>query len=465
MNIKKIGMATLAILFAWATPAAAQIEFRDTGFDEALRQARQEGKPLFVDCYTVWCGPCRYMADNVFTLPAAGEWFNARFVCVKIDMEKGEGPELASRYRVAGYPTFLVVGTDGRELHRVVGSGELNDFIARVDVGLTAEKPLATLAGEYENGGLGPHEMTDYWLLLRAAGRMDMATQVSATLFSMLTDDDKLRSVYWPILRARATTPASAEMDFILANRRALEQNNGRETVDKFIGDVFSKAIAENPTDDILDKIATLEGDNRVRLLYQAGLARARALGDAAGYMAAIERNYAAAPVAMSVDALASGGDFLRREDYGRLQQIAAELSAGLPDDAQAALRQRLDNMAARYRRMAHTGVFWETFASFDDALAQARREEYRPVFLYLHTGAPDPVFESAEIGDLLNRRFVNVMIDAASGSDVAARLGVDTFPAAVIVDNDGTVRHTLTGANDLAARLKSLLSESVRSF
>ena len=77
--------------------------FRDLTFNEALAQAKAEKKMVFMDCYTSWCGPCKNMTNNVFPQKAAGDYFNPRFVCVKYDMEKGEGKELADKFEVHAY--------------------------------------------------------------------------------------------------------------------------------------------------------------------------------------------------------------------------------------------------------------------------------------------------------------------------------------------------------------------------
>ena len=53
------------------------------------------------------------MADNVFPREEAGEFFNPKFVSVKFDMENGEGKELAQKFGVRAYPTFLIIRPDG----------------------------------------------------------------------------------------------------------------------------------------------------------------------------------------------------------------------------------------------------------------------------------------------------------------------------------------------------------------
>ena len=97
-------------LWAWSmTMAQEGVNFRDITFEEALKQAKSENKLVFMDCYTSWCGPCKNMADKVFPQKAAGDYFNPRFVCVKYDMEKGAGVELAKKFEVHAYPTFLMI--------------------------------------------------------------------------------------------------------------------------------------------------------------------------------------------------------------------------------------------------------------------------------------------------------------------------------------------------------------------
>ena len=94
------------------------IHFQELAFNEAIVKARQENKFVLLDCYTSWCGPCKKMATEVFTLKKAGDYFNDRFVSIKVDMEKGEGPEIAKRFQVGTYPTFIIFKSDGSIVSR-----------------------------------------------------------------------------------------------------------------------------------------------------------------------------------------------------------------------------------------------------------------------------------------------------------------------------------------------------------
>ena len=105
------------------------IKFEDCSFAEALTKAAAEGKRVFMDCYTSWCGPCRKMSNEVFVLPEVGGYFNEHFVSIKMDMEKGEGPALAKKYKVNAYPTMLVLDKDGNVLNTVLGARSAKELL------------------------------------------------------------------------------------------------------------------------------------------------------------------------------------------------------------------------------------------------------------------------------------------------------------------------------------------------
>ena len=110
------------------------IAFEESSFQKMLDKARSEDKLVFLDCYTAWCGPCRMMSSTVFTRKDVGDYFNVHLVCGKMDMEKGEGPDLAKRYDVKAFPTMLLLDADGNEVDRFVGacSGkELLEFVQK----------------------------------------------------------------------------------------------------------------------------------------------------------------------------------------------------------------------------------------------------------------------------------------------------------------------------------------------
>ena len=97
------------------------IVFTPGTWSEILKKAKAEKKVIFFDAYTTWCGPCKLLQKNVFTRADVAEVFNKSFINVKFDMESGEGPKLAQKYPLEGYPTLFFIDPDGKVVQQVIG--------------------------------------------------------------------------------------------------------------------------------------------------------------------------------------------------------------------------------------------------------------------------------------------------------------------------------------------------------
>lgn len=227
-------------------PALAQegTRFRELTFDEALAAAKEEGKLVFVDCYTSWCGPCRNMAEKVFPQKEAGDYFNPRFVCVKYDMEKGEGLELAKRFNVHAYPTFVIVRADGTVQHKLVGGSDLKEFIARVEKGLDEKTNLLFLNEAYERGGMDKAQLMGYYSVLSEAGEDEKAARVYAELWGRLTDEEKTSAEYWRLFENETCVIGTPAFDFLLAHLGEMRESVGRERVDRFVTGYYWEALS-----------------------------------------------------------------------------------------------------------------------------------------------------------------------------------------------------------------------------
>ena len=105
--------------------AAKPLEFRHD-VDAAIAEAREKGVPCFVKFETSWCPPCKLMAEYVFTaqdvVDAARD-----LICVKIDGD--ERSDLLEKHRVEGFPTGLMLGSDGSEVARFLGYQDIDAMV------------------------------------------------------------------------------------------------------------------------------------------------------------------------------------------------------------------------------------------------------------------------------------------------------------------------------------------------
>ncbi|MDF1562973.1 MAG: thioredoxin family protein [Deltaproteobacteria bacterium] len=142
----------LALLAALCLPALARagtspLQWVDSSFAEALARAETEKKPLMVDVYATWCGPCHLLDRNVFTDEVVLESSKA-WIAVKLDGELGEGLEVAKRYHVVGFPTVLFLDPSGKEIDRIFGYVEPAAFAATMEAYREGRDTLDSAAEE-----------------------------------------------------------------------------------------------------------------------------------------------------------------------------------------------------------------------------------------------------------------------------------------------------------------------------
>jgi thiol-disulfide isomerase/thioredoxin len=150
-------LAALVILALAAVPAAALAKKvvqpapptppppGEPPLEEHLASARAAGKPLVIDFYTDWCGPCRMFEQKI--LPVASvQAALGDVVFVRYDAEKGHGLTAAARYRVDSYPTFVVLDGQGKQVTRTSGTpDEPTPFVSFVDRAVALSLDEATI--------------------------------------------------------------------------------------------------------------------------------------------------------------------------------------------------------------------------------------------------------------------------------------------------------------------------------
>ena len=97
------------------------ISFHQGSWEEALKRAKTEGKPIFLDISASWCGPCKMLKANTFSNYEVGKFYNANFINVMVDGEKGEGVKLARQFRIKGYPSLIFINNEGKLIAQTAG--------------------------------------------------------------------------------------------------------------------------------------------------------------------------------------------------------------------------------------------------------------------------------------------------------------------------------------------------------
>ena len=132
------------------------IKFGKHSFVQTLEQAKKENKLIFLDAFASWCGPCKLLDKNVFPKKEVGDYFNANFLNLHIDMEKGEGIEIAKKYGIYSYPTLLFIDGDGKVVYKAAGYMSPQELISIAKEAVNPENTLENKIAKFEAGEKDP---------------------------------------------------------------------------------------------------------------------------------------------------------------------------------------------------------------------------------------------------------------------------------------------------------------------
>ena len=99
------------------------LHFNQAAFEEAIAG----DKPVLVDFWATWCGPCRMIAPVIEEVAAE---FDGRAVVGKVDVD--EEPALAQRFGVMSIPTLIVL-KGGKVVEQAIGALGKGDVAAMLN--------------------------------------------------------------------------------------------------------------------------------------------------------------------------------------------------------------------------------------------------------------------------------------------------------------------------------------------
>jgi thiol:disulfide interchange protein len=120
-----------------ATGMAVSALFAPLSLDQALEQARSDGKLVMVDVYTEWCGWCKVLDDKTWPDAEVQAWLREKTVPIKLDAEKDVA--VAKKYKVDSFPQMLFIKPDGTLAGRLVGYVPPHKFVAEATAALAGK--------------------------------------------------------------------------------------------------------------------------------------------------------------------------------------------------------------------------------------------------------------------------------------------------------------------------------------
>ena len=104
------------------------LNITDQTFEREVLQAR--GRPVLVDCWAPWCGPCRVVGPILDQLAAESA---GRYRIAKLNVD--DNHQTAARFQIASIPTMLIF-KDGKLIDRLIGAQPKQAIAERLQVAL-----------------------------------------------------------------------------------------------------------------------------------------------------------------------------------------------------------------------------------------------------------------------------------------------------------------------------------------
>ncbi|MBP3303780.1 MAG: thioredoxin family protein [Muribaculaceae bacterium] len=303
----KKAIVSALIAMAGIMPAAAQTEFRHITFDEAKTAAKAEGKLIFVDFYTQWCGPCKRMAANVFPKKEIGDYLNPNFVCLKLDAE-AEGAELAKTMDVKAYPTFMVFDAEGKKLGSFAGMKDGQEFFTAVEICKNPDLSPERVTARYEAGERTPEVVRAYAINIVDNARDYMAAFYKAgkiidDYYDSLTEQQRLNPENHFLFDTYTTGYNTPRVQFMIANRDRFDASKSNDIAEQIKRQMTYEATRYFTTNSITDEASRQEYDKFKQTAGLVGLsskfanmfrfAEAHASMDVETYVDFCDKNFA----------------------------------------------------------------------------------------------------------------------------------------------------------------------------
>jgi thioredoxin-related protein len=218
------------------------IKFEHGTFAEIKNKAKAEKKNIFIDCYTVWCGPCKKLNSDVFPNKEVGNYFNANFINYKVDMEKGEGIELQKKFNVGAFPTLLFVNSEGEIIHRVLGFVDAKKLVEEAQKAPSMANNISEIERNYINNNTDPQVVKTFLSYLVRGGdtRVD---EVANHYFSLLPEDQYIGKENFNIIKSVVRDPFAPVIIYMVNNKDKFIEKYGESSVNAaLISTYYQKA-------------------------------------------------------------------------------------------------------------------------------------------------------------------------------------------------------------------------------
>lgn len=233
--MKKLGFVVLAIVMMQSVFAQKKgIQFiRGKSWNEILAQAQKENKYVFVDAFTTWCGPCKYMSNVVFTDEELGNFFSAKFISVSYQLDStkkddeltkrqyAEAAQLVKKYKINSYPTLLYFTPKGELMDKLLTACEVETFLAFSKKAINPDSAFYVLKGKFDKGTI--KDPSDLYNLAIEASRLQDKGLSAYALKYIRTQKDMMNETNIQFLKKTTKQLSDTGLKIIVANEEVID--------------------------------------------------------------------------------------------------------------------------------------------------------------------------------------------------------------------------------------------------
>jgi len=241
---KNIALLIVAIAFLSASVKADGIEFNKGNWEAVKAASKAQHKVIFIDFYTDWCAPCKFMAQTIFPLKNVGDFYNKNFICVQINAEKGEGIALRQKYGISAYPTMIFTNDKEEIVYRAIGSTSAGEFIDQGKLALTAPSAdFEELKTKYLKNELTKEELYKYYLRVKAQSKPKETKEVFDKYFATAAN---VSVEMFQVITTNVDSPDSKAFIYLEEHREDFSKLAGKDKVDSYIRRTLIKSVEYN---------------------------------------------------------------------------------------------------------------------------------------------------------------------------------------------------------------------------
>lgn len=239
---------------------AEGIKFENGTWNEVLQKARQTKKPLFVDVWASWCGPCKRLAREVFTLPEVGKHFNENFICYKLQIDPKDSIQLekalaiADLYQVKALPTLLWLNSDGELMQASTGYISGGKLIETARQAVDEKNNTSAILKRWEQGDRSLATGLTYFDVNRDS------LNLFDDFYLALSESDKLNTeLMYKMMFGMKFTPQSRTLQYIANHWNDVYQKDSTASSwEQMLKNTLEDSFYSAKTDEECDRIEAL---------------------------------------------------------------------------------------------------------------------------------------------------------------------------------------------------------------